>query len=144
MNKKIIVRRATQYDVEQLLELNFEFNGCNINEAEAMNCLIHSNELVAIALMDDEPVGFACAQYYKSFCYPDLYGEITEMYVRQAARRSGVASLLLSFIEAELQLIGITNLKIVTGLENEVAIKVYEKNGYNKKDYQVLNKKLMK
>ncbi|MGN7763500.1 GNAT family N-acetyltransferase [Paenibacillus sp. 22594] len=104
--------------------------------------LVSSNELFALSIRGDTPIGFACGQYFKSVCYRQLYGEITEMYVSENARRSGCATSLLSFLEAALRARGVKEVKLITGANNEAAIATYTKNDYTRQEYIVLSKKL--
>ncbi|GIP45388.1 hypothetical protein J45TS6_38470 [Paenibacillus sp. J45TS6] len=72
MESNIHLRWATAKDALDLVKLNNEFNGVGITEEEVIENLSYSNELVALALMNNVPVGFACAQFYKSICYDGL------------------------------------------------------------------------
>ncbi len=101
-----------------------------------------SNELVALGVNGDIPVGFACGRYSTSFCYQELDGEITEMYVSEQARRRGCATALLSFLEAELRARGVREVKLITGVDNEAAIATYTKSEYKRQDDVVMSKKL--
>ncbi|UPK47288.1 GNAT family N-acetyltransferase [Paenibacillus pabuli] len=136
------IRWANATDAEELLKLNDAFNGVGTSIEEVIDSLALSNELIALAVIDDQAVGFACAQYFKSFCYRDLQGEITEMYIAEIARRRGLATLLIAFIEEELKARGVTSVKILTGHRNEMAIKTYEKSNYARKEEVLLQKKL--
>ncbi|RXZ81969.1 GNAT family N-acetyltransferase [Paenibacillaceae bacterium] len=142
MESNIHIRWATTNDAQGLAKLNDEFNGVGITEDEIIENLSSSNELVALALINDLPVGFACAQCYKSICYSNPCAEITEMYIKNDARRRGIATLLLAFIEEELEVRGVKSVKVLTGKKNGIAIKTYEKSSYIKKEEQVLQKKL--
>ncbi|MBE4909887.1 GNAT family N-acetyltransferase [Bacillus luteolus] len=137
---RICTRWANENDVEILVALNNEFNGIGLTTNEVKESLDKTNELISLAILDDEPVGFACAQYFKSFCYTNLQGEITEMYIKETARRKGIASLLISFLELELRIRGVESVKIITGKNNDAAIKTYEQSNYIKKDHIVLRK----
>ncbi|MCU6713146.1 GNAT family N-acetyltransferase [Paenibacillus sp. J5C_2022] len=103
--------------------------------------LNHSNEIVVIAVMNEVPVGFVCAQYYQSICYSDPSAEITELYVTSHARRKGIASKLLNYIENELLINGVKSVKVLTGKKNGITIKTYVNSNYIMKDEQVLQKK---
>ncbi|RAP73175.1 GNAT family N-acetyltransferase [Paenibacillus montanisoli] len=135
------VRWANEHDAEILTVLNHEFNGVELTADEVENSLSSTNELIALAILDDQPVGFACAQCFKSFCYRDSQGEITEMYIKETARRKGLATLLLSFLEEELRKRGATEIKVITGMNNAAALKTYERSKYVKKTYVVFQKK---
>jgi ribosomal protein S18 acetylase RimI-like enzyme len=84
----------------------------------------------------------ACAQYYKSFCYTELCGEITEVYVREHARRKGLATGMISFLEKELIAKGVGDLKILANVNNEAAVSAYEKCGYARDTVVMLDKQL--
>ncbi|MEX1030005.1 MAG: GNAT family N-acetyltransferase [Paenibacillaceae bacterium] len=136
------IRWANEDDAESLVTLNAEFNGAGLKVSEIKHSLRNTNELVALAIMEDVPVGFACAQFNKSFCYRDLQREITEMYIQEAARRKGLGSMLLLFLEQELQVRGVKDVKILTGRNNESAHKAYEHANYLNKDQIVFEKQL--
>ncbi|HBU81628.1 MAG TPA: N-acetyltransferase [Paenibacillus sp.] len=140
--EKMDIRWANANDAEDLLKLNDAFNGVGTSVDEVKDSLALSDELIALAVINDQAVGFACAQYFKSFCYRGFLGEITEMYITEVARRRGLATLLISFIEDELRARGVTNMKILTGQRNEMAIKTYEKSNYEKTEEVLLQKKL--
>nr|WP_245237616.1 GNAT family N-acetyltransferase [Paenibacillus ihuae] len=137
------MRRATVDDAEDLARLNFEFNGGEPRQGQDIKASLRSNqELVAVALMLDEVVAFGCAQSYRSFCYPDPYGEITEMYVSEAARRKGAATALIAFLEQELCCQGVTSVKILTGNTNNPALNTYQASGYITSAEVMLQKKV--
>ncbi|MCZ1268106.1 MULTISPECIES: GNAT family N-acetyltransferase [Paenibacillus] len=140
--ENIHIRWANENDAEDLLKLNDAFNGVGTNMEEVKESLALSNELIALAVIDGQAVGFACAQYFKSFCYRGLQGEITEMYIAEVARRRGLATLLIAIIEEELKARGVTSVKILTGPRNEMAIKTYEKSNYARTEEVLLQKKL--
>ncbi|WP_408894736.1 N-acetyltransferase family protein [Paenibacillus taichungensis] len=140
--ENIYVRWANENDAEELLKLNDAFNGVGTTMEDVKESLALSNELIALAVIEDQAVGFACAQYFKSFCYRGLQGEITEMYITEVARRRGLATLLIAFIEEELRERSVTSIKILTGQRNEMAIKTYEKSNYTRTEEVLLQKKL--
>lgn len=137
---EILIRWATVEDAAVLVKLNDEFNGPGATIPDVEDSLANSKELVALALKGEKAVGFASAQYFKSFCYPHLCGEITELYVVEKARGQGTAALLISFLEEELQRRGVRSFKVLTGHDNEPAIKTYEKNRYVRVEEIVLEK----
>lgn len=104
--------------------------------------LQHGDEIVVIALLNDEPVGFACAQTYTSFCYEELLGEITEMYVQEQARGIGLAGMKIECIEEQLRTQGVATIKVLTGCDNDAAIRAYGKSGFVKEDEIMLEKQL--
>lgn len=79
MNKVIkSVRLATKKDAEELSRPSQAFNGgARRIQSEIIKSMERSNELVAVAILNEKIVGFACAQSYESFCYTELQGVIT-------------------------------------------------------------------
>ena len=142
MDTNKYVRWVNVDDAHYLAALNEEFNEVIITKEEIENSLENTKELIAVAILDEQPVGFACAQYFKSFCYRDAQGEITEMYIRPSARGNGFSSLLLAFLEQRLKEYGVTTVKILTGKDNKIAQKAYERLNYYKEDELVLQKDL--
>ncbi|WP_339159519.1 GNAT family N-acetyltransferase [Paenibacillus sp. FSL W8-0186] len=142
MKQNKYVRLAVVDDAQALAQLNREFNGVEASLADIERCLANSSEIVAIAILNDEPVGFACGQSYQSFCYRELAGEITELYVREGARRQGLAAELIHAIEAELKRRGVITIKVLTGLRNEAAMQTYTKSHYVKKNEVVFQKNI--
>jgi ribosomal protein S18 acetylase RimI-like enzyme len=137
------VRWANRNDAGDLVALNEEFNGVGLTVSEVEKNLAKTNELIALAILDNVPVGFACAQYFQSFCYRESQGEITEIYIKEKARRKGLASMLISFLEQELRQRGVESVKILTGRTNESAHRTYESSNYAKKDYITYQKILL-
>ncbi|MGM7719712.1 GNAT family N-acetyltransferase [Metabacillus sp. Hm71] len=140
---KINVRLATKSDAEALSVLNQEFNGgVRRTVTEIIDSLNQNSELVAVAFINDEAVGFACAQSFSSFCYHELQGEITEMYVRKSARRQGLATSMITLLEEKLCDRGVKEIKVLTGKTNAGAIKTYELSNYEIKNELMLYKEL--
>lgn len=105
--KNICIRRANTSDAADLVKLNDNFNGVGMSIDEVKDSFTLTNELIALAVIDDLPVGFACAHYFKSFCYHGLQGEITELYITEVARKRGLGTLLIAFLEEELRVLHI-------------------------------------
>lgn len=137
----IEVRKAIKDDVFELAAMNYEFNEVNVAHKHIIDSLENSKEIVAVAICEKQIIGFTCGQYFKSFCYEDLVGEITELYVREEFRRKRVATSLIFFLEKELNFIGVKEVKIITNVKNEAAKSIYEMLGYRSKKWVVLNKK---
>lgn len=136
-------RLASLSDVEELSRLNLEFNGGEKRPpAKIIERLETNNELIAVAEFDGKIVGFGCAQSFYSFCYDEPCGEITELYVEEAARRKGVAVSIISCLEESLKARGVKSMKVLTGRSNSAAIKTYEQCNYVKDDEQLLKKRL--
>ncbi|GMK41535.1 hypothetical protein PCCS19_45920 [Paenibacillus sp. CCS19] len=136
------VRRAYIHDAEDLARLNEVFNGVVLTPEEVRDSLLRSNELVAIALLNGHAVGYACAQYFESFCYREKHGYLTEMFVEESARGRGLATMLMAHIEEELRSRGVSEVSVLTGAENEIAIRAYERFQYVRQANAVLQKSL--
>ena len=128
----MIVRLAQPSDAPALMQMNAEFNGSGMNDlAHIRRSLIENQqEIVCVAELDGEPAGFCCAQLVSSFCYAGKTGEITELYVREHARRKGLAAALMRLAERELTARGAKELKLLTGDDNFPARALYEALGY--------------
>ena len=74
------LRIATDADIDNLFEMNEEFNGKNCTTKELLRISIIANEqeVVCIAYIDGA-AGFICGQLFKSMCYAVNYAEITEL-----------------------------------------------------------------
>ncbi|MEJ9219967.1 GNAT family N-acetyltransferase [Paenibacillus glucanolyticus] len=136
------VRMASHSDASVLVQLNEEFNEALMPQEDVERSLKQAHEIVAIAYLNDVPVGFACAQSFQSFCYPELMGEITEMYVQERARRQGLAGMLIAYLEEQLVERGVKTVKVLTGHDNDQAIGAYAKSGYIQEDEVMLEKRL--
>ena len=129
----VMVRTATINDAEQLNILNDEFNGESETSIDNIRNSLMNNkqEVVIVADEDDMLVGFVCVQLKKSFCYDEYMPEITEVYVKPAYRKRGLASEMITFAEAYCSKnYPLHQYELLTGQENLVAQTVYNKLGY--------------
>jgi GNAT superfamily N-acetyltransferase len=78
-----------------------------------------------IARIDGRPAGCGAVRFLE----PGV-GEVKRMYVRPAARRSGVAQAVLAVLESTARERGIHTLRLETGARQPEANALYEKNGY--------------
>ena len=128
-----MVRKATVNDAEQLSALNDEFNGKSETTIENIRQSLLSNQQ-EIVIVDDENgvlTGFICVQLKKSFCYDEYMPEITEVYVRPAYRKQGIASQMISYAEDYcIKNYPLDKYELLTGDENLIAQSVYSKLGY--------------
>jgi ribosomal protein S18 acetylase RimI-like enzyme len=140
---EVKARLAAVNDAEQLSELNRQFNGGDRRPVDEVAASIAAgDEVIAVAEIDGQVVGFGCAQSFRSFCYRELLGEITELYVAESHRRKGVASAILACLEEQLKHRGVTEVKVLTGSDNATAIRTYEHCGYVRDDELLLKKEL--
>lgn len=142
LEPKLLVRKAVQEDIPSLVELNYLFNGVQRSIGEVETALLNTSEIVVVALLEEQVVGYACGQIYKSFCYPEYQAEITEMYIQEFARKNGLAMMMIELLEEVFNNSGVKSIKILTGLNNTKAIKTYEKAGYKQEEELVFNKDL--
>ena len=125
------IRFAVPEDAPALLRLNDAFNGPGCDAAHIEHSLRENqSEIVCVAELDGEVVGFCCAQLVSSIYYREKSGEITELYVEPRARRKGLATALMRLAERELIARGATELKLLTGDDNFDARAFYESLGY--------------
>lgn len=137
------IRFAEKRDAEALSKLNYEFNGVK-KDAESVAYSLENNkqEIIAVAVKNDEVVGFLCAQKMTSFCYDDSYAEFTELYVEAQHRQKGIAGKLIEFMEKYFFALGIKSLCLLTGEANKNARALYEQKGFNKTDELLYRKNL--
>ena len=142
-----MIRKATVNDAEQLCILNTEFNGAGETTIENIrNCLV--NNCQEVVIVDDERgklTGFVCVQLKKSFCYDDYRPEIAEVYVRPEYRKQRIASRMILFAEEYCRKnYPLHKFELLTGEENLIAQRVYDKLGY-KNDHELhLSKRVEK
>lgn len=85
--ENIHIRWANGNDAEDLLKLNDAFNGVGTTLEEVKESLALSNELIALAVIDGQAVGFACAQYFKSFVIVDSRRNHRNVYCRSCPEK---------------------------------------------------------
>lgn len=137
------IRLATPEDSLSLTELNNQFNGVKRNPEEVRQSMRNTNEIIAIVLSNDKPVGFGCAQYFRSFCYAEPLGEITELFVIEEARGQGLGRLIVQYLEDRLRDQGVRSTRVLTGRQNGRAIKTYENANYKLKNEYVFHRNIL-
>ncbi|MBR6790196.1 MAG: GNAT family N-acetyltransferase [Oscillospiraceae bacterium] len=128
-----VVRKATENDAEQLNVLNNEFNGEGETTVENIRKSLSDNRQEFVVVDDENGLltGFACVQLKKSFCYDDYMPEITEVYVRPAYRKQGIAGRMIAFAEDYCSKnYPVHKFELLTGDDNFIARSVYAKLGY--------------
>lgn len=142
---EIKCRLASGDDAEQLEELNCEFNGEGLTDAEAIRAALEGNtqELVVVADEEGTLAGFICVQIERSFCYADASAEISEVYVRPKYRKRGVADAMMKFAEEQCRILGdVRKIEVLTGENNIAARTLYERMGYRDQGAKHLAKKI--
>ena len=142
-----MIRIATVNDAEQLNILNIEFNGEDEASIDNIRDSLKNNkqEVVIVAEEGDMLVGFVCVQLKKSFCYDDYMPEITEVYVKPAYRKKGIASEMIAYAESYCsKKYSLHKYELLTGKENLVAQSLYNKLGYIDDNELHLSKRIKK
>ena len=129
-----MVRLASVGDAGELERLNAEFNGKGKTTEESIRASLLTNRREVVIVADGDGgrlAGFVCVQLKKSFCYDEYMPEITEVYVKPAYRKRGLASEMITFAEAYCSKnYPLHQYELLTGQENLVAQTVYNKLGY--------------
>ncbi len=128
-----MIRLACLEDAEQLAALNEAFNGPGDVSIEQIRASLSDNhqELVFVEEEAGHLTGFLCLQLKKSFCYREYTAEITELYVRPAFRRRGIARRLMAFAENYcLARFPVSRFELLTGDDNLPAQAAYRSLGY--------------
>lgn len=129
---------ANAAHAKDLADMNAEFNDLNRDPADIARHLENGNEIVLVALVDGQAIGFLCAQIYTSFCYDHPYAEIMELYIRKPFRRKGRGLALLHAIEQNLNTRGVLHVKLLTGFHNKAAWQTYQSAGYTREEHDVV------
>ena len=132
------IKIANKNDIENLFELN-RLKG-NETEREEMEKYLDSNhyEIICIAYIGNVSVGYCTGLIIKSICYKNGRLDIESLYVKEEYRKKGIGEALIKFIEKEAMAKGINHFHIVT--DNEIALSLYRKLGYNKTEEIFLDK----
>lgn len=140
-----MIRLASFDDAEQLLVLNEQFNGKGETTLEEIKNSLSNNsqEIIVIAEEENLLVGFVCVQIKRSFCYSDVYAEITEVFVEEKFRRKGLASKMITFAENYCrENYKLHSFELLTGKENTPAQKLYRSIGYTEKSELLFGKNI--
>lgn len=140
-----MIRLANINDAQQLFALNEAFNGKGETSLSRIKQSISDNsqEIVVVAQEGDVLARFVCVQIKQSFCYSDVYAEITEVYVLKSYRRQKIASKMIKFAEEYcVQNYSLHNFEILTGRNNFKAKSLYKSLGYSIKKEVFLSKRI--
>ncbi len=127
-----VVRLATPEDARVLSELIAEFNGPQGNGPETAARLTACDglEVALLAWTPSGVAGFACLRVTPAIGTRTPHALLTELYVRVAHRRGGVAGALVRQAEALALQQGASALYLFTGQQNVGAQAFYERLGY--------------
>ena len=128
-----MVRKAIASDAEQLSILNEEFNGAGETTLDNIRNSLACNHQEVVVVSDENGIltGFVCVQLKRSFCYNEYMPEITEVYVRPAYRKMGIASEMIAYAEEYcVNNYPLHKYELLTGSKNLIAQSLYNKLGY--------------
>ena len=128
----ITVRKARVGDIPGIIEMNDIFNGPGCTAESVRGSLENpQTETVFVAVCGGRAIGMICGQLNPSVCYAGgLQCEVTELFVCEGYRRTGVAANLMERLEEEFIKNGGKEIIVKTGVRNVAARRFYEKNGY--------------
>ena len=84
-----------------------------------------------LAFWEGEPAGFLCGLIKRSACYREPSAEVTELYVRPAFRRRGLAGALVEAFLQGCRREGVREVTLLTGGDNRQARAFYEGQGFS-------------
>jgi putative acetyltransferase len=127
-----LIRPATPEDAPALAELIAEFNGPQGDAGETVARLSAcvGLEVALVAWTPSGAAGFACLRVTPAIGSTDSHALLTELYVREAYRRRGIARALVEEAEALALQQGATELYLFTGERNVGARAFYEQLGF--------------
>jgi len=144
MSESFQIRVAQLEDAVALAALNQEFNTPPTTPDQILSYLSSGwhTELVLVAEVAGQVVGFACLQVLASVCYAQPWAELTELYVQEAYRRRGIGRALICEAERLAQQDGATDMLVHTGVANEAGQALYQALGYSLQAHVSLQKRL--
>ncbi len=139
----IIIRPAVPTDVPGLAMLNEIFNEAGTTEETIRESLAtNDREQVFVAQSQGQLVGFICVQVFKSMCYTVNYAEITELFVMEEHRKTGIGAKLMAYAQEAVKTEGVKGYQLFTGGDNVIAQRFYEGLGYKGTDEIMYRKRL--
>ena len=141
MLNEVVVKQASLSELDQVVPLFDQYRKFYSKEANLVavrEFLLHrfkqDESTIFIAYLKGEPVGFT--QLYPSFSSVSLklVFILIDLYVISAARNIGVASSLLDAAKNYAKAQGAVRLSLTTAIDNKIAQKLYEANGWMRDD----------
>lgn len=132
MNERLAIRLATLSDAETIaLESMAEIEhnmGWTWHPQRVATAIADPDTNVAVAVDGDTLLGFGIMTYEEESAHLVLFA------VSEGARRSGVGSALLKWLEKVASVAGVSHLKVEARLSNAGARAFYRAHGYNESD----------
>jgi len=130
---------AAAYDAGAISALLFEFNGEGLEtEALARRLVeVRGLETVFLAERDQELVGLLVLRTVPTLSDPEDWAEVTELYVRQPARRQGVGRALMQAAVEYARHRGYAEIHLLVDPENEPALAFYRATGFGQDSWEM-------
>ncbi len=127
------IRKYQASDFDRLVEIDQAcfVEGIAYSEEEMSFFLSMPNGVSLIGLQDEKIVGFLIAERFRSRRTRQLTGRIITIDVDPATQHSGMGTLMMSSVEAELKQAGCEYILLEVAVDNELALKFYKKHGYS-------------
>ncbi len=127
-----VVRAVTEADEAALAQLLTEFNGLETTATQIRERLAKSRgvEYPVVAHVGEEVAGFASLRLLHYLGDDAPYAELSELYVRGAYRRRGVARALIGELEWQARRAGALGWSVLTGSDNTAALALYQSLGF--------------
>lgn len=148
--KKIIIRKATLEDLNEIQELNnklfeFEFNNFDDTlkvgwpfEKEGKEYFENmlNNEIVFVGEVEENIVGYLAGSICEEVSYiTERFAELDNMCIDDEYRRFGIGTLLMEEFKKYCKKKNMQNIKVTASAKNSRAIQFYKKNGFE--DYNI-------
>jgi ribosomal-protein-alanine N-acetyltransferase len=120
------IRKATTRDLSDVYRIEVEVFGEDAWHPVALGFFLHLDLARFLVYEEEGILGYAIGVLEKGG-----FGHILNIAVKIDARHKGVGSLLLSKLEAELKSMGAKVFYLEVRVDNDGAIRFYERNGYS-------------
>jgi ribosomal protein S18 acetylase RimI-like enzyme len=135
------IRRADKNDVSKLMSLAKEFMHGTATDKKRLSILKSAlkdpDYELWVAEAGGEIVGFIDLWIIHDFCHSGKLSYIQNLYVGPKHRRLGVGSKLLQKVIKKAEERGALEIHVMTGFDNEPAIRLYKKHGLTKESLQL-------
>jgi ribosomal-protein-alanine N-acetyltransferase len=129
----LTLRRYQPRDFPRLLEIDQScfVEGIAYSAQEMRYFLGMPTAITLVGLQDEKIMGFVIADTFRPRRASRSMGKIITIDVAPQAQHSGLGTLLMSSIEAELKSAGCDYVSLEVAVDNEPALKFYKKHGYS-------------
>jgi ribosomal protein S18 acetylase RimI-like enzyme len=133
------VQIATPADAPSISDLLYEFNGEALPPAELAERMEQAQGLETVFLgeLAGRLAGLLVLRTVPTLSEPEDWAEITELYVRPAARRRGVGKALVEAVIQYAQSRGCTQVHLLFDPENRAALSFYTAVGFHRDSWEM-------